>query len=89
MAATALFWEFFPLGLALDQPPCMRFRLFSAEKYPAHKSFWMPSFFSDHAPAGVRSRRELIIQSCNVELYSHNSDPAAPAPIQNSVYTKE
>ena len=89
MAAKALFWEFFPLGLALDQPPRMRFRLFPAEKYPAHKSFWMPSFFSDHAPAGVRSRRELIIQSCNVELYSHNSDLAAPAPIQNSVYTKE
>ena len=87
MVAKALFGEFFPLGLLLGQPSRMNFRFFPAEKYPAHKSFWMPGFFSDHAPAGVRSRRELIIQSCNVELYCHKSDPAAPAPDpQSSLY---
>lgn len=78
----------FSLGFLHRQPPGMRLGIFLAKEYPAHKSSWLAGFIPDHTPAGVGARREIVIQSCNIELYGHWSNPAAPAPTFRAVYTK-
>lgn len=70
----------FSPSLLHRQPPGMSLGVFLAKEYPAYKSSGLTCLFSDDAPAGIGSCREVVIQSCDIELNGHPSDPAAPAP---------
>jgi hypothetical protein len=79
----------FSIGLLHCQAPGMSLGVFLAKEYPAHKSSGLPCLFPDYAPASIGSCREVIIQSSDIELNGHQSNPAAPAPtFSNPVYTK-